>query len=568
MREARLFAVLVASCYPLYASAIRSAGVRPALRHSACASGRCVPVAARISLADEPRWQPLRRLRRIVPRTHAKAKLFRGAAAPLRLVLPVAAVLARCTAAFASAGMGAAVVPEAPISNRDLVGRLLLWAALFSTAALLAGAETAITTLWPWKVKRLAEEEGEGSAFAALQDDITKVLTTALVGVTFCTVYGTALATEIAIRLFGKSGIGYATVALTIATLVLGEILPKSLAVAHPERVARGTLPLIKFLNFFVYPVTVLMGLVNRLVQSVFSASDSESTAEAVTQPELRIILSGAEKSGALELYEQDMIEGVLDMQSTKVGQILTPRVEIEAIQDTASLKELRTLSLKTKYSRIPVYKETIDEIIGVVLTRELLDVMGRPSADLDGIPVSTIMEETSFCPESMTVMNALKEMRRDRLHMMVVVDEFGGTSGVVTLEDILETLVGEIYDEDDHEEVKEDLTSIVEAEDGSFLIDGTADLEVVCEKLGFEVSEEDREDFLTISGYLCQQAGEIPETGDIILVGELKFEIVDADERRLLSVRATRKTAPVQQEEGAREEAGSGDERKKTWFP
>ena len=188
---------------------------------------------------------------------------------------------------------------------------------------------------------------------------------------------------------------------------------------------------------------------------------------------------------------------------------------------------------------------------------------MGRPSADLDGIPVSTIMEETSFCPESMTVMNALKEMRRDRLHMMVVVDEFGGTSGVVTLEDILETLVGEIYDEDDHEEVKEDLTSIVEAEDGSFLIDGTADLEVVCEKLGFEVSEEDREDFLTISGYLCQQAGEIPETGDIILVGELKFEIVDADERRLLSVRATRKTAPVQQEEGAREEA-----EKKTWFP
>jgi putative hemolysin len=465
--------------------------------------------------------------------------------------------------------MGAAVVPQAPLSNRDLIGRLLLWAALFSTAALLAGAETAITTLWPWKVKRLAEEEGEGSAFAELQDDITKVLTTALIGVTFCTVYGTALATEIAIRLFGKSGIGYATVALTIATLVLGEIVPKSLAVAHAEQVARGTLPLIKFLNLFVYPVTVLMGLVNRLVLRVFSASDSsENTAEAVTQPELRIILSGAEKSGALELYEQDMIEGVLDMQSTKVGQILTPRVEIEAIQDTASLKELRTLSLKTKYSRIPVYKENVDEIIGVVLTRELLDVMGRPSADLGGIPVSTIMEETSFCPESMTVMNALKEMRRDRLHMMVVVDEFGGTSGVVTLEDILETLVGEIYDEDDHEEVKEDLTSIVEAEDGSFLIDGTADLEVVCEKLGFEVSEQDREDFLTISGYLCQQAGEIPETGDIILVGELKFEIVDADERRLLSVRATRKTAPVQQEEGAGEEADSEDGRKKTWFP
>ena len=463
--------------------------------------------------------------------------------------------------------MGAAVVPEVPLSTRDLLGRLLLWAALFSTAALLAGAETAITTLWPWKVKRLAEEEGEDSPFSALQYDITKVLTTALVGVTFCTVYGTALATEIAIRLFGKSGIGYATVALTIITLVLGEIVPKSLAVAHAERVARATLPLIKLLNFFVYPVTVLMGLVNQLVLRVFSASDSENTATAVTQPELRIILSGAKQSGALELYEQDMIEGVLDMQSTKVGQILTPRVEIEAIQATASLEELRKLSLKTKYSRIPVYKETVDEVIGVVLTSELLEVMGRPSADLAGIQVSTIMEETSFCPESMTVMNALKEMRRDRLHMMVVVDEFGGTSGVVTLEDILETLVGEIYDEDDDEEVKGDVTSIVEAEDGSFLIDGTADLDAVCEKLGFEVSEEDMEDFLTISGYLCQQAGEIPEKGDIILVGELKFDIVDADERRLLSVRATRKPAPVQQEEGVREEADSGDGRRKMWL-
>ena len=454
--------------------------------------------------------------------------------------------------------MGAASVPDVPLKSRELLAKLLLWAVLFSTAALLAGAETAITTLWPWKVKRLAEEEGEGSPFAVLQYDITKVLTTALVGVTFCTVYGTALATEIAIGAFGKSGIGYATIALTIITLVLGEIVPKSLAVAHAENVARATLPLIKLLNFFVYPVTVLMSLVNQLLRRVFRASDSgENTATAVTQPELRIILAGAKQSGAVEVYEQDMIEGVLDMQTTKVREILTPRVEIEAIQATASLEELRRLSLRTKYSRIPVYKETVDEVIGVVLTRELLEVSGRPPADLASMQVATIMEETSFCPETMTVMNALKEMRRDRLHMMVVVDEFGGTTGIVTLEDILETLVGEIYDEDDDDEVKEDVTSIVEEEDGSFLIDGTADLDVVCERLGFEVSEEDAEDFLTISGYLCQQAGEIPEKGDIILVGELRFDVCDADERRLLSVRASRKGAAVLQQ-GAMEEAGS----------
>jgi len=327
--------------------------------------------------------------------------------------------------------------------------------------------------------------------------------------------------------------------------LVLGEIVPKSLAVANAEAVARATLPLINLLNTLLYPVTTLMSLVNQLLLRFSRLGDSEDTATAVTQPELRLILTGAKQSGAVEVYEQDMIEGVLDMQTTKVGQILTPRVEIEAIEASASLEDLRQLNLRTKYSRIPVFNETVDEIIGVVLTRELLEVVGRSSNNLESMAVSTIMEETSFCPETMTVMNALKEMRRDRLHMMVVVDEFGGTSGIVTLEDILETLVGEIYDEDDDEEVEEDVTSIVEEKDGSFLIEGTADLDVVCEKLGFEVSEEVLADFATISGYLCQQAGEIPEQGDIILVGDLRFDVRDADERRLLSVRASRVNNP-----------------------
>ena len=465
--------------------------------------------------------------------------------------------------------MGPVSVPDTPLTSRQLAARLVLWAVLFSTAALLAGAETAITTLWPWKVKRLAEEEGESSPFTALQYDITKVLTTALVGVTFCTVYGTALATDIAIQAFGKAGVGYATVALTIITLVLGEIVPKSLAVAKAESVARATLPLIQLLNTLLYPVTALMSLVNQLLLRFSGLSGSEDTATAVTQPELRMILTGAKKSGAVEIYEQDMIEGVLDMQTTKVGQILTPRVEIEAIEAMASLEELRQLTLKTKFSRIPVYNDTVDEIIGVVLSRDLLEVSGRASANLDTQTVSTIMEETSFCPETMTVMNALKEMRRDRLHMMVVVDEFGGTSGLVTLEDILETLVGEIYDEDDDEEVQEDITSIVEEEDGTFLIEGTADLDVVCEKLGFEVSEEVLEDFLTISGYLCQQAGEIPEEGDIILVGDLRFDVCDADERRLLSVRASRvNAAAAAQNPGEaaapEQEAGASDKGKR----
>jgi len=493
---------------------------------------------------EEPSRQPLRRIARAL-RPPATARFFRRATGSWRGVLPiVAVVLAWATPAVASGGMGPVSVPTTPLTSRQLAARLVLWAVLFSMGALLAGAETAITTLWPWKVKRLAAEEGKSSPFTALQNDITKVLTTALVGVTFCTVYGTALATDIAIQAFGHAGVGYATIALTITTLVLGEIVPKSIAVAKAESVARATLPFINLLNILLYPVTALTSLVNRLLLRLSGLSGSEDSATAVTQPELRLILTGAKKSGAVELYEQDMIEGVLDMQTTKVGQILTPRVDIQAIKAMASLEELRQLVTKTGYTRIPVYNDTVDEIIGVVLSRDLLEVSGRASANLDNQTVSTIMERIPFVPETMTVMNALKAMRRDRLHMMVVVDEFGGTLGLVTLEDTLETLVGEIYDEDDDEEVEDDITSIVDEKNGSFLIDATADLDMVCKKLDFEVSEEVLENFLTISGYLCQQAGRIPEKGDRILVGDLRFDVCDADERRLLSVRASRVNA------------------------
>tara|TARA_B110001452_G_scaffold8489_1_gene7438 strand:- start:750 stop:2486 length:1737 start_codon:yes stop_codon:yes gene_type:complete len=517
---------------------------RPALRSFSGCAGQRLPARAptpcglvRMPAADEEPRQPLRRFARAL-----RSRVPTGRAArPWRLTLPALAVmLFRCSAAIASGGMAVPDGPVVPLSRGALMARLALWAVLFSTAAVLAGAETAITTLWPWKAKKLAEEEGESSPFAGLQDDITTVLTTGLVGVTLCMVWGTALATDIAIQVFGKRGVGLATVALTMVTLVLGEIVPKSIAVANAEGVARATLPLINFLNVVLYPVTWSMSLVNVFLLKACGLSTSEDTATAVSQPELRMILTGAKQSGAVELYEQDMIEGVLDMQTTQVQQIVTPRVEIEAIAKAATLADLLDLSLNVKYSRIPVYNETVDEIIGVVLTRELLEVAAFKSRqELAQIQVAAIMEETAFCPETMTAMNALKQMRRERLHMMVVVDEFGGTTGLVTLEDILETLVGEIYDEDDDEEVEEDGTSIVQQEDGSFLIEGTADLDLVCDKLNFTLPEETLAEFATISGYLCQQAGEIPEIDDTILVGGLRFDVREADERRLLSVRA-----------------------------
>jgi CBS domain containing-hemolysin-like protein len=418
---------------------------------------------------------------------------------------------------------------------------------MFCVAAILAGAETAITTLWPWKMKKLASEEGAKSPFRALEKDITKVLTTSLVGVTFCTIFGTALATDVAIGLFGQAGVGYATVAITLVTLFIGEILPKSLAVAKPEPFARFALPLINALALLVTPVTWLAHIANKVLLSRLGVTESPDN---VTQPELRTFISSASDSGAVNLYQEGMIEGVLDLDRGQVQQVMTPRVEIVAIEGNATLEELFKVMIQSKYSRVPVYKDAIDEIQGVVLLRELLANLSMRGAS-DPTPllkttVSTIMDPVYFIPECMSTMDALKQMRRQRTHMMVVVDEYGGTSGIVTLEDILETLVGEIYDEDDEEEVQEDFSAFVfNAEDGTYSIDGAADLDLVGAKLDLEDQVDPvLPDFATLSGFICSKAGIIPEVGYTVLVNRsdgtaVRFTVLSADDRRLLSLSA-----------------------------
>ena len=308
-----------------------------------------------------------------------------------------AGVALRSGSALASGGGGsvAAALAKGRMEGGELAGRAALWMLLFSLAAVFAGAETAITTLWPWKVKQLASDEAEeeertgrpGSRiFEKLQGDITRVLTTVLVGVTICTIYGTALATDVAVQVWGQAGVGYATTLLTLMTLFFGELVPKSLAVANAEAVARATLPLIHWFSFLLYPLGRVMSGGTRLMLSLLGVTASED-GEAVSEPELRMMLLNAKQSGAVELYEKDMIEGVLDLDQATVEQIMQPRVEVVGIEVGDSLRGgsqpphdarvpepsaepartlpagLLAISQTYKYSRVPVYNGTIDQV-------------------------------------------------------------------------------------------------------------------------------------------------------------------------------------------------------------
>jgi CBS domain containing-hemolysin-like protein len=530
--------------------------------------------------------------------------------------------------AFSSVGTASAV--EAGVEAGPILPRVLLWLCLFSVATAFHSAETAITTLWPWKVREFAEDEGEGSPFQYLAYDITKVLSTILVASTICTVYGTAIITTVISQVYTSSkSVAMATAALTAFSLFFQELMPKALGVSNAELVARAMVPIIALLSIILNPIGLVFGWASKALLRLLGLKYTDSG--IVTDKELRFLLEGARVSGGVQYEEAQMIEGVLDLQGTKVVEVMTPRVEMVAIERRQTLRDLWEVIDESKFSRIPVYDTDIDNIVGVIMARCLLSyaimeveqddtqesdtiveaeaqeaqeidmdaasaqavsevperstpgLIGPPAlvsraktrerqratstpaarrqafADLDNVKVEDKMEQPYFVPETMVVSNVLKEMRKRRMHIALVVDEYGGTSGVVTLEDLLEEIVGEIYDEDEEEQEREldQLIRLLPPSDLAkdtiqYQIRGEAELSDVTQTLGIELTEEDLGNgFVTVSGFLCAKAGAIPEVGDLIAVPPYIFNVRECDERRILDLLAVR----------TKENLGSDDE-------
>eukprot|EP00190_Bangiopsis_sp_CCMP1999_P004678 CAMPEP_0198727316 /NCGR_PEP_ID=MMETSP1475-20131203/4080_1 /TAXON_ID= ORGANISM="Unidentified sp., Strain CCMP1999" /NCGR_SAMPLE_ID=MMETSP1475 /ASSEMBLY_ACC=CAM_ASM_001111 /LENGTH=471 /DNA_ID=CAMNT_0044489339 /DNA_START=709 /DNA_END=2124 /DNA_ORIENTATION=+ len=444
-----------------------------------------------------------------------------------------------CVPAFAFSG-GAAPSGKAEVTTNSI----LVFASLFAIAASLAAAETAITTLWPWKVRQLASEEGESSMFAILENNLTRFLTTILIATTVSTIFTTALATEMATAVFGGTAniVAYVTGGLTFFFLFFGEILPKSLAVHNAERVLRLLLPFVNALSVILYPVGKILAFSANLILRLFNLYREEDA--PVTEQELRLIIAGADRSGTLEPYESKLISNVLDLEEIDVRDVMCPRVDMVALPVTATLREFLETEAEHHFSRVPVYKGTVDNIIGVLHAKTLLRCLDDRDK-LDSATVEELADSPYFAPESVSAWSVLEQMRLRRLHMAIVVDEYGGTAGLVTLEDILEEVVGEIYDEDD--DYESDTTNIVELPDGVYFVDGQAELEKLANTLNMEMSENDLEDHDTISGFLCNRMEGIPRAGEIVTIANVEFKIVTADDRRILTLQAR----PIREKHG-----------------
>ncbi|RDX75613.1 DUF21 domain-containing protein, chloroplastic, partial [Mucuna pruriens] len=435
-------------------------------------------------------------------------------------------VLFGCPRALAVEGV-LAIVEQSKVSLRNAWPKVLpvlrifkeqglVLAVLLALSAFFSMAETSITTLWPWKVRELAEKESENFVFKLLQKDVTRFLTTILIGTTVVNIGATALVTNTATAAFGEAGVTAATGVMTVAILLLTEITPKSFAVHNATDVARFVVKPVGWLSLFLYPVG---RVVTYLSKGILKLLGIKGTREPyVTEEELKLMVRGAELSGAIEEEEQDMIENVLEIKVTRVREVMTPLVDVVAIDARASLVDFQKLWNEHQYSRIPVFQNRVDNLIGIAYAMDLLDFLPKGEV-LETTLVQELVHEPVYCvPDSMSIWDLLRDFRFKQVHMAVIYNEYGGTVGIVTLEDIVEEIVGEIFDENDSkEEIQKKTGYIVEHKEGVYDVDTKTCIDQLSEYLNIKMPQGHL--YETVSGFVCESFGYIPVVGESIEV-------------------------------------------------
>ena len=401
------------------------------------------------------------------------------------------------------------------------IGMLVTLVVLVAMSAYFSATETAFTSL---NRIRLRTKADNGSLRAAktleLAEEYDKLLSTILIGNNIVNITATTVATVLCTKWFRQYGPTVSTVALTVIILIFGEITPKSLAKEMPERCAMFAYPLLKLLMVVLTPMNFLFTQWKRLLGRVFRSGGDDG----ITEEELVGMVDQAETEGGLDEHESDLIRNAIEFNDLEVSEILTPRVDLVAAEEDSTMEEVAALFAESGYSRIPIYHETIDNIVGVVHEKDFYAARYRGET-----MVSNIKAPVFYTTGNTKISELLRILQKNKAHMAVVVDEYGGTEGIATLEDIVEELVGEIWDE--HDEVIENFQK---QPDGSYLIACSADLDDMYDL--FQVKGTC--DAATVSGWVMEQVGRVPEVGDHFQAEGLDVTVTKVEHRRVLEIR------------------------------
>ncbi len=400
----------------------------------------------------------------------------------------------------------------------DSSAGLIIWLViLILCSAYFSATETAFSSLSRIRLKNLAAEGSKKAAMALkLSENYDKLLSSILIGNNVVNITASSLATVLFIKYFPVYGVTASTIVMTILVLIFGEISPKSLAKESPEEFAMFSAPIIRAIIIVLTPFNFLFGLWKILLNKLFKTSNDRG----ITEQELITMVEEAQNEGGIDAQEGDLIKSAIEFNDLEAGDILTPRVDLTAVDIEEDQQAIYNVFMESRFSRIPVYKDTIDNIVGVIHQRDFF-VMIRTK----GQTMQDIIKPVIFVSDSIKISKLIKHLQKSKAHMAVVTDEYGGTMGIVTMEDILEELVGEIWDE--HDDVVNDTEKISENE---YMVSGSADVGELFEMFGLKCDVEQN----TVNGWAMEQLEKIPEIGDSFTDENFAVTVKELDGRRI----------------------------------
>lgn len=391
-------------------------------------------------------------------------------------------------------------------------------------SAYFSATETAFSSLNRIRVKNMAEKGNRRAALVLkLSGDYDGLLSTILIGNNIVNIACASLATVLFVKMLGnEAGASVSTVVTTIVVLIFGEVSPKSIAKESPERFAMFSAPFLQVLLLLLSPANFLFKQWKKVLSVLFQAAEDQG----ITEEELLTIVEEAKQGGGIDEQEGTLIKSAIEFSELEAVDIFTPRIDVTGIPAEASKEEVEAAFRDTGFSRLPVYEESIDNIIGIIYQKDFHNYIRNTDRT-----VRDMIRPALFISRGKKVGSLLKELQKNKMHIAVVLDEFGGTAGIVTLEDILEELVGEIWDE--HDTVVEEIQQLSDTE---YLVLGRTSIEKLFEKL-----HRDQDfDFLTVSGWVMNLAGRIPSEGESFQYENLTVTVERMADRRVELVRVT----------------------------
>ncbi|MDD9950772.1 MAG: hemolysin family protein [Zetaproteobacteria bacterium] len=398
-------------------------------------------------------------------------------------------------------------------------------------SAFFSSSETAVTSLGFIKVKLLLEQKGSrASALKLWLNYPGRVITTILLFNNVVNILASSVTTALVQKYSESGAVGIATGLTTFWVLVFGEIIPKSFAKAHAEKFALWSMKFIQFGYYASFPIVLGLSSFADLIIRFLSRG---KRAPLITEEEIELMVSEGEKAGVLGTFKKHIIERAFDFDETLVREIMTPRPDLTAFPLESPIKDMVDVMLKTGHSRVPVYRDGIDQIVGLVLVKDILAKLSAGQEVWSQLTATDLLREAHFAPDSKPIIEVFKDLRRTKNHMAIIIDEYGGTAGIVTMEDILEEIVGEIQDEHDTEDAK-----IVQLQEHIHEVVGGIKLDEFFDFFGIDPQtlDEDKrgQESETVAGWVTGLLGQIPRIGQRVQVGPFHIEIVEVSNRRV----------------------------------